>query len=134
MIKPELAQNNKYWIPRHRYYELKHFCLQYPIWKKAYESLDSLSKSPTRLSIFSINKGDPVYRCFESREHFYDLLKMVESACDETDESLSRYLLRAVTNGYTYEYLKMNYNIPCCREVYYESYRRFFWILSKKRN
>ena len=25
---------NPYWIERHRYYELKHFCLQYPIWKK----------------------------------------------------------------------------------------------------
>lgn len=28
---PELSEKNPYWIERHRYYELKHFCLQYPI-------------------------------------------------------------------------------------------------------
>lgn len=33
-IRPELSEKNPYWIERHRYYELKHFCLQYPIWKK----------------------------------------------------------------------------------------------------
>lgn len=24
-----LSRKNPYWIPRHRYYELKHFCLQF---------------------------------------------------------------------------------------------------------
>ena len=45
-IRPEVSQKNPYWIGKHRYYELKHFCLQYPIWKKAYLSLDALSKRP----------------------------------------------------------------------------------------
>lgn len=27
--KPELSLKNPYYLPRHRYYELKHFCLQY---------------------------------------------------------------------------------------------------------
>ena len=35
-IRPELSEKNPYWIEKHRYYELKHFCLQYPIWRKAY--------------------------------------------------------------------------------------------------
>ena len=34
VIRPELSKNNEYWIPRQRFYELKHFCLQYPSWKK----------------------------------------------------------------------------------------------------
>lgn len=29
-IRPEVSQKNPYWIGKHRYYELKHFCLQYP--------------------------------------------------------------------------------------------------------
>lgn len=33
-IRPELSNKSPYWIERHRYYELKHFCLQYPIWKR----------------------------------------------------------------------------------------------------
>ena len=32
--KPELSEKNPYHLSRHRYYELKHFCFQYPEWKK----------------------------------------------------------------------------------------------------
>lgn len=28
-IRPEVSEKNQYWIEKHRYYELKHFCLQY---------------------------------------------------------------------------------------------------------
>lgn len=31
-IRPETSQKNPYWIPKHRYYELKHFVMQYPAW------------------------------------------------------------------------------------------------------
>lgn len=41
LIRPEISKNNEYWIPRHRYYELKHFCLQYREWVKIVNSLDS---------------------------------------------------------------------------------------------
>ena len=44
-IRPELSEKNPYWIERHRYYELKHFCLQYPIWKKASAPLWDSSKN-----------------------------------------------------------------------------------------
>ena len=27
-IRPEVSQKNPFWIGKHRYYELKHFCLQ----------------------------------------------------------------------------------------------------------
>ena len=37
-IHPEVSEKNKYWIDKHRYYELKHFCLQYPLWKKEYQA------------------------------------------------------------------------------------------------
>ena len=51
-IRPELSEKNPYWIGKHRYYELKHFCLQYPIWKKAYNALLGLSSRPNDLDIF----------------------------------------------------------------------------------
>ena len=34
IIRAEVSENNPYWIEKHRYYELKHFCLQYPTWKR----------------------------------------------------------------------------------------------------
>lgn len=39
IIRAEVSEKNPYWIEKHRHYELKHFCLQYPIWKKAYSSV-----------------------------------------------------------------------------------------------
>ena len=50
-IRPELSEKNPYWIEKHRYYELKHFCLQYPIWRKAYSVLDGYSNPPKDLAI-----------------------------------------------------------------------------------
>lgn len=51
-IRPELSEKNPYWIERHRYYELKHFCLQYPIWKKTYEAMNGLLGRPADLASF----------------------------------------------------------------------------------
>ena len=49
-IRADISQNSKYWIEKHRYYELKHFCLQYPIWHSAYISLNGLSQRPDALA------------------------------------------------------------------------------------
>lgn len=43
VIRPELSENNKYWISKHRYYELKHFCLQYPEWKSLYDEFSDVT-------------------------------------------------------------------------------------------
>lgn len=124
------------WIGKHRYYELKHFCLQYPIWKKAYAALDGLSKRPQDLEVF-VKSGqltsDPTARCAESRLFFADRMELVEQAAIDASPDLYPYILRAVTEGLSYNSLKMQYDIPCCREVYYDCYRRFFWLLSRKR-
>jgi hypothetical protein len=135
-IRPELSDKNPYWIGKHRYYELKHFCLQYPIWKKAYAALDGLSKRPQDLEVF-VKSGqltsDPTARCAESRLFFADRMELVEQAAIDASPDLYPYILRAVTEGLSYNSLKMQYDIPCCREVYYDCYRRFFWLLSRKR-
>lgn len=136
-IRPEVSKKNPYWIGKHRYYELKHFCLQYPIWKKAYQSLDGLSRRPADLQVFVKSgqmKGDPTERCAQSRIFFLDRMEMVEQAAVGADSELYPYLLRGVTEGLSYDALKMKYDIPCCRDVYYAAYRRFFWLLSKRRD
>ena len=87
-IRPELSEKNPYWIERHRYYELKHFCLQYPIWKKAYAALDGLSRRPSDLEVFS-KKGeisDPTVRCVEARSYYIERMKTVEQAAIATDD------------------------------------------------
>ncbi len=134
-IRPELSDKSKYWIEKHRYYELKHFCLQYPIWKKAYASLDSLATRPADLAMFSKtrNISSPVEKCAEARLYYLDRMKLVEQAAIGADPELAEYLLRAVTEGISFECLKLRLEIPCCKDTYYDRYRKFFWLLNKTR-
>ena len=135
VLRPELSQKNKYWLERHRYYELKHFCLQYPIWKKAYAALDGLSVRSNDV-IATTDKSavsDPTAKVAEARLFYSERMKMVEDAAKETDSALGDYILLGVTEGLSYDSLAMKYPLPCCKDVYYEMYRRFFWLLNVKR-
>lgn len=134
-IRPQLSEKNKYWIEKHRYYELKHFCLQYPIWKKAYLALDGLNKKPDDLVMFSKtnNLSDPTAKCAEARAFYLERMNMIEKTAILTDSGLSSYILKADTDGKSYTNLKARLEIPCCKDTYYELYRRFFWLLNKER-
>ena len=134
-IRPELSDKNQYRIERHRYYELKHFCLQYPSWKEACAELDGLGGRPS--DVVSISKtnaiGDPTVNCVAERLLYSKKIEMVQRAAKETDAKLTSYIMKGVTEGITYERLKIRFDIPCCRDTYYDLYRRFFWLLHKKR-
>ena len=54
---------------------------------------------------------------------------MIEKAALDADECLYPYILKAVTEGLSYTYLKSKTDIPCGKDMYYDRYRRFFWIL-----
>lgn len=136
VIRPEISKKNPYWIERHRYYELKHFCLQYPIWKQSYNSLTGLSGRSEAIELCK-NKYDisnPTEKIAIIRSNYYDKMRMIETAAEESNKEISEYILRGVTQGMSYTLLSTKYDIPCCRDTYYESYRRFFWLLNKKRN
>jgi hypothetical protein len=134
-IRPELSDKNKYWIDRHRYYELKHFCLQYPVWRKTYAALDGLSGRSNDLGVFfKMNiHSDPTSKCAEIREFYFDRMKLIEQTAIATESDLASYILRGVTEGISYDFLKARLDIPCCKDVYYDLYRRFFWLLSERR-
>lgn len=134
-IRPELSEKNRYWLDRHRYYELKHFCLQYPNWKKAYLALDGFAKQSSNLSVFSNNKNvsDPTAKCAEAKIYYLKRMDLLAKVAAETDPELGHYIFEAVTNGFSYDVLKARLDVPCCKDVYYDLYRRFFWILSKMR-
>ncbi|GHU53665.1 hypothetical protein AGMMS49975_12340 [Clostridia bacterium] len=133
--RPIISEKNRYWIEKHRYYELKHFCLQYPIWKQAHAALDGFSKRPTDLSAVSQTNdiSDPTLKCAEARSFYLERMDLIERIARDTDLSLSNYILEAVTEGVSYEHLKSRLEIPCCKDVYHELYRRFFWLLNKER-
>lgn len=133
-VRAELSKKNKYWIDKNRFYELKYFCLQYPLWKHAYEALDGLQISSYGLTGSKSNlPGDITSLRTEERLRYLERIKSVEQAALEADPYLASYILKAVTEGLSYNYLKARLEIPCSRDMYYDRYRRFFWILDKER-
>lgn len=135
-IRPEISENNKYWISKHRYYELKHFCLQYPLWKKMYTSYnDPMIFSPSFEERRTTNiPVDPTSKYAMEKLYYADRIELIERIAKETDSELHSYILRAVTEGLSYTYLKTKLEMPCGRDMYYDRYRRFFWLLSNSRN
>lgn len=135
IIRPEISEKNKYWISKHRHYELKHFCLQYPMWKQLHADCLDLGISASRISgMPSVRLSvDPTAKYALKRTYYADRIKMVEEAALEADRDLYQYILRAVTEGLSYTYLKTRLEIPCTRDMYYDRYRRFFWLLSEMR-
>ena len=134
VIRPEISRKNKYWIDRHRHYELKHFCLQYPEWKRAYRSCPSISSSINDEPSRSNSPGDPTARQAMRKTYYIERIKLIERVAGEADEYLHDYILKAVTEGLSYTYLRTKMNIPCSRDMYYDRYRRFFWLLDNARD
>lgn len=68
------------------------------------------------------------------KTYYAERIKLVERIVMETDNYLYPYILKAVTEGLSYPYLKTQMNIPCGRDMYYDRYRKFFWLLSEARD
>ena len=134
-IRAEVSLNNKYYIDKHRHYELKHFCLQYPMWKKAYDSFNDSSMPLSMIENVPTSNlpGDPTAKRALMKARYAEKMSLIEKAAFEADQYLHNYILKAVTENLSYNYLKSRLEIPCSRDMYYDRYRRFFWILSETR-
>lgn len=136
VIRAQISEKNKYYIDKHRYYELKHFCLQYKEWKKAYASCNDAVIFASRFDqrVASNTPCDITAKYGMMKAHYDRRIKLIENTAKEADEFLYPYILRAVTEGLSYTYLKAALDIPCGRDMYYDRYRRFFWLLSELRD
>lgn len=133
-IRPELSKNNPYYISRNRYYELKHFCLQYNEWKNALKDISqTLSNGIIELKHDDNDPPNPVERIIFLREKYICRIEMVDKVVSEFGY-LSEGLKKALTEGVSYEKLKIFGLAPCCKEVWYAAYHKCFWILDRLRN
>ena len=134
IIRPEISKKNKYWIDKHRHYELKHFCLQYPSWKREYSDGIGIGGSSIEKMPKSNIPGDPTSRQAMRRAYYLKKIKLIEYLAMEADTNLHNYILKAVTEGLSYTHLKCKMDIPCSKDTYYDRYRRFFWLLDQTRD
>lgn len=132
-IRPEVSKKNENWISLHRYYELKHFCMQYNDWKEQLKDISIYSRQ-TDNEIRSTDPGDPVAIITAERERYSRNIDMLDNIAKQLDPVLGIYVLKGITYGISYDLLRVKMDIPCGKENYYELYRRFFWLLDKCRD
>lgn len=133
VIRPKLSEKNKYWIEKHRHYELKHFCLQYPTWKRILAALGDVGISSTVGEIRGSDISDPTQTIAMKRIFYKERIDLIEKTAKEADVVLYPYIIKAVTEGLSYTHLRTKLQIPCGRDMYYDRYRKFFWLLNKSR-
>ena len=126
-MRAVISKRNKYWIPKHRYYELRHFCLQYPDWKKQLRDYTWLNSDGGGDPQWS----DPTCKSAAISEDLVRKISMVEECALLSDDQIGEYILKAVTEDLSFTTLSMVYEIPCGKDMYYDRYRRFFWLLSR---
>lgn len=131
-IRPETSKRNRYWISKHRYYELKHRCLQYPEWKR---QLAEIEYAPQSVIFSDTPRGtdvaDKTGNTAVEVVRLKLLINSVEKAARGADLSIAGYILEAVTKGRSYTYLHEKLGMPCGRDYFYTRYRKFFWLLDK---
>lgn len=112
VIRAELSHKSKYHIDKHRYYELKHFCLQYPNWKKSYAEVDAMAQNGGHERISPTNRvSDMTAACAEKKLYYLKRMELVHECAKLADPDLSEYIVKAVTSNLGYAYLKTKLDI-----------------------
>lgn len=132
----ELSQKNPYYIPKERYYELKHFCFQYNDWLKALAVLNGWSTSNDIWLAGIVKNNCPASqteRIAIARSYYAKRIELISKCLEEIQPAIAPFIIKGVTDGLSYDILAAQ-GCPCCREYYYGEYRKFFWQLSIERN
>lgn len=133
MANVRTLNKNKYNISNYRFRELFYFCLQYEEWQKKLQELrNPLQGVQYSAAPSSGDPGDPTMKKAMLCAELSYKCAVVEEAAKAADPELQNYILYAVTNeGITFQFLKIQKNIPCERDRYYNSRRKFYYYLDR---
>lgn len=133
-IRPEISSRKKYYLTKHRYYELLHFCRQYDDYDNEVRILEQeILKSPAYEEIRGSGIPDKTQEYATRIFVLTNKMDMIRDCCNKADPDLSNYIFKAVTKGDSFVKLTMVDEIPCSKNTFYDRYRKFFWLLSNIR-
>lgn len=131
-IRNSISESNPFYISKHEYLMTKHFALQYNEWKKQKNEIESRISYGFKMG--GNQNGSlyrPVEKAYEDIEKYSFRMSLIEQAAKIAGEDIWEIILIGVTTECNYEYLRLVKNIPCCKDVYYRMYRKFYWILNR---
>lgn len=118
--------HDNYGISGYRYRELYAFCRQYGEWKLALSQCYSL-QGPVPHAARSGGVNDPTSSAAMRAEQYQRNIAMVERIAKEAAPEYHTHLLKAVTDGIPYEWM----DVPAGRRQFYNTRRKFFFLLDK---
>ena len=133
MANIRAINKDKYNISNYRFYELYYFCLQYEEWQEALNiKRDTLKSMQYSGMPSSGNPGDPTVNAAIDCAELARKCEAIEKAARMADKELFDYILYAVTHDkVTFNFLKLQKGMPCERDRYYNSRRKFYYYLDK---
>ena len=131
-IRPTISQKKEYYITKHEFYVAYHFALQYSEWKAERNSLINLGNT-AESEIHANSISNPTERKGIKVSELTAKIQMVEDSAAEADPVLAKWILDgAIHEGWSYNYLRLKLNMPCGKNLYYQTRRKFYYILSQK--
>jgi hypothetical protein len=119
-----------YNIGKHRFLELYHHCMQYPDWIKEIRELRGLRSHETGATGNGLS--NPTASAAIKAAELSAKCKLIENTAYEANKELAMYILAGVTDEEcTYKTLRAR-GMPAGRNLYYNSRRKFYYLLSKK--
>lgn len=112
---------NEYELSKHRFYELKHFCMQYPEWEMLYLELNGWATEIGK------NEGDTTSRDGIRRADLMYKMELIRETCHDICGEYEKQVFEYVILG----------NKPILRSDqrdFWYYYRKFFWELSKRKD
>lgn len=124
------SKRGKYYISKHAFLTVLHYCMQYKEWQEQYRQSAGLRGVQSNTSPSGI--GDPTAVQAIRLKELSERINLIEQTANEAEPSIHPFLLRGVTiEGMTFDMLKAQ-GIPCERKMYYDRRRKFYWMMAQK--
>ncbi len=126
-------KSDDFYISKAKYRELSWFCRQYDEFQRKLKECYKYPSSALSDSAKAKVSVSCVERNGEKALRYSTVIDLIETTLKEAccnDKGMYPYLLKAVTQGFTWEHLP---DCPCGRRQFYELRRKFFFMLSQKR-
>ena len=131
-IRSKFSTTSKYYISKHAFLAVLHYCMMYQEWLAEYKS--SAGLRGVQSGSGSSGVGDPTASQAIRLKELSDKIDLIERTAYDAEPAIASYLLRGVTiEGMTFDRLK-GQGMACERKMYYDRRRKFYWLMSKRLN
>lgn len=131
--KPITNKNNPYWLPPTIYRLVIEYARTYTYYKQEASSLLGISGINYDGMPHGTDVGNPTEAKGIRYTELNDRCKYMEALCDCCLPNASRWLLKAVTEGKSYDQL-IAIGMECSRRQFYKARQKFYYCIAKKIN